>query len=79
MQPDDIYNTSDFRDIVYLLCNDARLVRAIRVGDRKVSFQFADKGMCEGMLANIYYNDKVSLTRALHEIRKARDIIHSTP
>jgi hypothetical protein len=78
MQPDEIYSTSDFREVVYLLCRDARLVRAIRIGDRKVQFLFADRGTCEGLLANVYYNDQVSLTRALNEIRKARDIIHST-
>lgn len=79
MQPeDDVYSTSDFREIVYLLCHDARLVRAIRIGDRKVQFLFADRGTCEGFLAGIYFNDQVSLTRALNEIRKARDIIRST-
>ena len=79
MPLDDVYSTSDFRDVVYLLCNDCRLIRSLRVGDRKVQFLFADKSLCEGLLANIYFNDQVSLNRALNEIRKAREIIHGTP
>ena len=78
MQSDNVYRTSDFRDVVYLLCHDAQLIRSIRIGDRKVEFLFADKSTCEGLLAGVHFNDHVSLNRALGEIRKARDIIHST-
>ena len=78
MQSENVYRTSDFRDVIYLLCHDARLIRTIRIGNHKVLFLFADKGTCEGLLAGVYFTDQVSLNRALSEIRKARDIIHST-
>ena len=75
----DVCSTADFRDVVYLLCHDAQILQSVRIGEHKVQFIFADKSTCEGLLANIYYNDQVSLSRALHEIKKARDIIRSTP
>jgi len=74
----DVYSTADFHNAVFLLCHDAQLVKSMRVGEHKVQFLFADKATCDGLLANVYYNDNVSLSRALHEIKKARDVIRAT-
>ena len=74
----DAYRTADFGTVVFLLCNDMELAGARRVGDTKVEFAFERKAECEGLVAGMVFNDKVSLSRALHEIRKARGVIHAT-
>ena len=74
----DTYRTSDFGETIYLLCNDCALVGANRVGPNRVEFVFAGRGECEGLVGNMMFSDSVSLQRALHEIRKARRIIHET-
>ena len=74
----DVYATADFHTVVYLLCHDAKLVESLRIGPNKIQFVFADKGTCDGLLANVYYSDNVSLSRALHEIKRAREVIRAT-
>jgi len=74
----DVYSTTDFQSAIYLLCNNARFIRSMRIGEHKVEFTFADRQACFRVLTNIHYDDSVSLSRALSEIRKARDIIRTT-
>ena len=74
----DTYQTSDFQEIVYLLCNDCHLVGSERIGPKRVSLIFAGKANSAGLISNMMFGDSVSLSRALHEIRKARQIIHHT-
>lgn len=74
----DTYASSDFQRIIFLMANDCQLIDSERIGDKKVSFVFANRGKCEGLVEAMFYNDKVSLSRVLHEIRKARNIIHET-
>jgi hypothetical protein len=75
----DTLAVSDFGEVIYLLCSDAELLNARRVAPNRVAFVFSGKGNCEGLIANMMFSDSVSLSRCLHEIRKARNIIHSTP
>jgi hypothetical protein len=74
----DEYRTSDFGAAVFLLCNDMALSGASRVGERRVEFAFAGRAQCEGLVAGMVYNDRVPLSRALHEIRRARAVIRQT-
>ncbi|MEI6808648.1 MAG: hypothetical protein WCN95_07990 [bacterium] len=74
----DVYATADFPTVTWLLCNDASLIRAERVADRRVVFVFSGKGFCEGLVQQMFFNDAVPLTRVLSEIKKARSVIHST-
>jgi hypothetical protein len=78
MPQPDIFKTSDFQSVVFLLCNDAELSSAYREGPRTVMFEFRGKGYCEVIMANMMFHDQVSLARALQEIRKARTVIHNT-
>ena len=75
----DIFRTSDFGQIIFLLCNDCDLLGAERVAPKRVALIFRGKANCEGLISNMMFADNVSLTRALGEIRKVRQIIHQTP
>ena len=75
----DTYACSDFSQVIFLLCSDVELLGARRISPRRVEFLFAGRGNCEGRIANMMFSDHVSLSRCLHEIRKARNIIHTTP
>ena len=75
----DTYRTSDFEAAVFLLCNDMVLTGAKRVTEKRIEFAFQGKAECEGLVSGMVYNDRVSLGRVLHEIRKARALIHQTP
>jgi len=74
----DVYATADFPTVTWLLCNDASLIRAERIADRRVNFVFANKPYCDGLVQQMYFSDSVSLSRVLSEIKKARAVIHST-
>jgi hypothetical protein len=74
----DIYRTSDFGQVVFLLCHDSQLVGAQRIAPARVEFAFKGKAAADGLIQGMFYSDQVSLSRALHEIRKARKIIHDT-
>ena len=74
----DVYRTTDFGSTVFLLVNDVCLIGARRLAENKVEFAFEGKAQCEGLVSGMTFNDTVSLGRALHEIRKARNVIHTT-
>lgn len=78
MQPDS-YATSDFQSAVYLMANDCRLLASERVTANKVLFVFSNPDRrCEALLQQMLFDDRVSLSRTLAEVRKLRTVIRST-
>ena len=77
MQPD-TYVSCDFQSIIWLFCNDAKLTKAERISDKKVAFVFSNRGFCEGLVQQMFFDESVPLSRVLSEIKKARSIIHAT-
>jgi hypothetical protein len=78
MQPDR-YATSDFSSAVYLMANECQLLASERVTTNKVRFVFSNPDKrCEALLQRMLFDDHVSLSRALAEVRKLRTVIRST-
>jgi hypothetical protein len=77
MTAKNLYSTSDLNEILFLMCHNREIIRAVREDDNRVVFHFDDgDGQCTALMDQyVLGRDYASVNRVLAERQRALRLI----